>query len=63
MVGIEPFRIEVSDAVLKDLQDRLARTRLPDEVLEDETEAAALMARALRWSVALPAKVKKAKAR
>jgi pimeloyl-ACP methyl ester carboxylesterase len=32
MVGIEPFRIEVSDAVLKDLQDRLARTRLPDEV-------------------------------
>jgi microsomal epoxide hydrolase len=29
---VEPFRIEVSDAVLKDLQERLARTRLPDEV-------------------------------
>jgi len=32
MAAIEPFRIEVSDSVLKDLQDRLARTRLPDEV-------------------------------
>ncbi|HLZ84322.1 MAG TPA: TfoX/Sxy family protein [Caulobacteraceae bacterium] len=38
-------------------------TRLPDEVLEDEGEATALMARAFRWSAALPAKVKKPKAK
>lgn len=38
-------------------------TRLPDEVLEDESEATALMARAFRWSAALPAKIKKPKAR
>lgn len=38
-------------------------TRLPDEVLEDEAEAAALMARAYRWSAALPAKVKKPRAK
>jgi len=38
-------------------------TRLPDEVLEDESEATAMMARALRWSAALPAKVKKPKAK
>ena len=31
MAGIEPFRIEASEAVLKDLQERLERTRLPDE--------------------------------
>jgi TfoX/Sxy family transcriptional regulator of competence genes len=36
-------------------------TRVPDDVLEDEAEAAALMARAFRWSAALPAKVKKPK--
>ena len=29
---IEPFKIEVSDEVLADLRERLARTRLPDEV-------------------------------
>ena len=29
---IEPFRIEVSDAVLADLRERLARTRLPDQI-------------------------------
>ena len=29
---IRPFRIDVSDADLEDLRDRLARTRLPDEL-------------------------------
>jgi pimeloyl-ACP methyl ester carboxylesterase len=29
---VEPFRIEVSDAVLADLKERLARTRFPDEI-------------------------------
>ena len=29
---VEPFRLEVSDAVLQDLRQRLARTRFPDEV-------------------------------
>ena len=29
---IEPFRIAVSDAVLEDLRERLARTRFPDEI-------------------------------
>jgi pimeloyl-ACP methyl ester carboxylesterase len=29
---IEPFRIQVSDAVLADLRERLARTRFPDEI-------------------------------
>jgi epoxide hydrolase len=29
---IRPFRIDVSDAELEDLRDRLARTRLPDEL-------------------------------
>ncbi|MGH7821588.1 MAG: epoxide hydrolase N-terminal domain-containing protein, partial [Candidatus Binatia bacterium] len=29
---IEPFRIQVSDAVLEDLRARLARTRFPDEI-------------------------------
>src|SRR5262245_66482327 len=28
----EPFRIEVSDAVLEDLRQRLSRTRFPDEI-------------------------------
>src|ERR1700719_314806 len=28
---VQPFRIEVADAVLKDLQERLSRTRLPEE--------------------------------
>jgi len=31
-VTIEPFRIEVSDAVLADLRERLARTRVPDQI-------------------------------
>lgn len=30
--GIEPFTIRVPDAVLQDLEERLARTRWPDEV-------------------------------
>jgi pimeloyl-ACP methyl ester carboxylesterase len=29
---IRPFRVEVSDAVLDDLRDRLARTRWPDQI-------------------------------
>ncbi len=31
---IEPFRVEVSDAVLDDLRARLKHTRFPDEVPE-----------------------------
>src|SRR5215470_10518318 len=31
---IEPFRIAVSDAVLADLRERLARTRFPDEIAD-----------------------------
>ncbi|MFC1633942.1 epoxide hydrolase family protein [Planctomycetota bacterium] len=30
--SIKPFRIEVSEAVLNDLRDRLARTRFPDQI-------------------------------
>src|SRR5580658_5397126 len=30
MAGIQPFRVEVPQAVLDDLQERLARTRLPN---------------------------------
>src|SRR4029450_300715 len=30
--AITPYRINVSDSVLNDLKDRLARTRFPDEV-------------------------------
>ena len=33
---IERFEIRVSDAVLDDLRDRLARTRFPDEVNDDD---------------------------
>ena len=29
---IEPFRIDIDDAVLEDLGERLARTRFPDEI-------------------------------
>ncbi len=32
MSNVEPFRIAVPDAVLADLHERLARTRLPDEI-------------------------------
>jgi pimeloyl-ACP methyl ester carboxylesterase len=32
MANLEPFKIEVPDAVLKDLRERLERTRFPDEV-------------------------------
>ena len=31
---VEPFRIAVSDAVLADLRERLARTRFPDEIAD-----------------------------
>jgi pimeloyl-ACP methyl ester carboxylesterase len=31
-IKIEPFKIQVADAVLKDLRERLDRTRFPDEV-------------------------------
>jgi len=33
---IEPFRINVPDAVLTDLHERLARTRFPDEIPDSE---------------------------
>jgi pimeloyl-ACP methyl ester carboxylesterase len=33
---IEPFRINVPDTVLHDLQERLARTRFPDEINDDD---------------------------
>ena len=29
---VQPFKIEVADSVLKDLRERLARTRFPDEI-------------------------------
>ena len=32
MARVEPFRVEVSDEVLRDLRERLDRTRFPDEV-------------------------------
>jgi pimeloyl-ACP methyl ester carboxylesterase len=32
MPNVEPFKVKVSDEVLKDLRDRLDRTRFPDEV-------------------------------
>lgn len=35
-MAIEPFHIHVSDTVLEDLQQRLARTRFPDEVNDAE---------------------------
>ena len=31
---LRPFRVEVPDAVLEDLRDRLARTRWPDQIPE-----------------------------
>jgi microsomal epoxide hydrolase len=34
--AIQPFRIQVPDAVLDDLRERLARTRFPDEVNDDD---------------------------
>ncbi len=34
MTGVRPFRIEVPDAVLVDLRERLARTRFPGEVAD-----------------------------
>ena len=33
---IQPFRIDVPDSVLDDLRERLARTRFPDEVNDDD---------------------------
>ena len=33
MAAIEPFEIRVDDAVLDDLRARLARTRLPDQIV------------------------------
>jgi pimeloyl-ACP methyl ester carboxylesterase len=32
--NIDPFRIEIDDATLDDLQQRLARTRLPDQIAD-----------------------------
>ncbi len=34
--AIEPFRIHIDDAALADLRERLARTRLPDEVNDEQ---------------------------
>ncbi len=34
--AIVPFRIDIADDVLEDLRDRLARTRFPDEVNDDD---------------------------
>jgi pimeloyl-ACP methyl ester carboxylesterase len=44
MSEIEPFRIEVPDAVLKDLRDRLSRTRLPNEIPDTAWEYGANLA-------------------
>lgn len=38
MTGVRPFRIEVPDAVLVDLRERLARTRFPSEVADSGWE-------------------------
>lgn len=34
--AIKPFKIQISDAALKDLRDRLSRTRFPDEVNDND---------------------------
>ena len=31
-MAVTPFKVEVSDDVLRDLKDRLDRTRWPDEI-------------------------------
>lgn len=36
LTGVSPFRIDIADAVLTDLRDRLARTRWPDRELVDD---------------------------
>src|SRR5579862_6743548 len=36
MIHTTPFKIEVSDIILKDLKDRLEKTRWPDEILGAE---------------------------
>src|SRR5205807_8737975 len=36
MNAIEPFRIEITEAALDDLKDRLARTRWPDRETVDD---------------------------
>ena len=35
-MDIKPFKIKIPDAVLADLQERLARTRWPDEIADSE---------------------------
>ena len=43
MSAIEPFRVEISDADIKDLRDRLGRTRWPDaETVEDWSQGVPL---------------------
>jgi hypothetical protein len=50
---LEPFRIAVSDAVLQDLNERLARTRFPDEIADSGwtygTELAFLRGLVAHW--------------
>ncbi|HXR36098.1 MAG TPA: epoxide hydrolase N-terminal domain-containing protein, partial [Candidatus Binataceae bacterium] len=43
-VKVEPFKIEVPDALLKDLRERLERTRFPDEVPDTGWEYGANLA-------------------
>lgn len=43
-VKVEPFKIEVPDAVLKDLRERLDRTRFPDDVPDTGWEYGANLA-------------------
>ena len=44
MARVEPFKIEVSDEILKDLRERLDRTRFPDEVPDTGWEYGANLA-------------------
>jgi len=37
MSEIRPFRVEISDAVIDDLRDRLARTRWPESEPVDDS--------------------------
>ena len=34
MINAKPFKIEISDVILKDLKDRLEKTRWPDEIAD-----------------------------
>ena len=43
-IKIEPFKVQVAEEVLKDLRERLDRTRFPDEVPDTGWEYGANLA-------------------